>query len=56
MKPYENKGSRHGGSAFPREEHEITCADCGVKAKVPFKPHPDKPAYCRECYNSKHRQ
>ncbi len=53
---FEHKGGRReGGGGFQREEFEITCADCQQKAKVPFKPRPDRPAYCRECYNSKHR-
>lgn len=51
---FENRGPRREGG-FQREMHEITCADCGQKATVPFKPHPDKPAYCRECYNTKHK-
>jgi len=51
---FENKGRREGG--FQREEFEIECADCHQKAKVPFKPVADRPAYCRECYNSKHRK
>ncbi len=53
---FENKGRHEGGGGFQREMHEITCADCGQKATVPFKPHPDKPAYCKECYNTKHRK
>lgn len=30
--------------------HEATCAKCGQKCEVPFKPTGDKPVYCRNCY------
>jgi CxxC-x17-CxxC domain-containing protein len=30
--------------------HEATCADCGVAALVPFQPGPDRPAFCKDCY------
>lgn len=33
-----------------RQMHDIVCADCGRKAKVPFKPKPGRPVYCKECY------
>lgn len=44
-----------GRGGFERQEHEITCADCGQKAKVPFKPRSDRPAYCRACYEANHK-
>lgn len=31
-----------------RESFEITCATCGKKDTVPFKPSGDRPVYCRE--------
>ncbi|MFH1450365.1 MAG: CxxC-x17-CxxC domain-containing protein [archaeon] len=37
-----------------REMHTATCADCGQKCEVPFEPNPDKPVYCRDCYQ-KHK-
>ena len=27
-----------------------TCASCGGEARVPFKPHDDRPVYCSECF------
>ncbi len=33
---------------------EARCSDCGKKTRVPFKPTPGKPVYCRECL-AKHR-
>ena len=38
-----------------REMHKVTCADCGKKCEVPFKPSGDRPVYCKECYR-KHRK
>ena len=39
---------RGGGSS--REMHDVTCAQCGVRTQVPFKPSGDKPVYCRDCF------
>lgn len=43
-----------GRSSDPAQMHDITCADCGKAAQVPFKPSGDKPVYCRDCF-MKHR-
>jgi len=32
------------------ERVPITCAHCGRSAKVPFKPFPDSPVYCKVCW------
>ena len=32
------------------ERANITCAHCGRKAEVPFKPFPDSPVYCKVCW------
>lgn len=37
-------------SKGPQTMHKATCADCGEETEVPFKPDPDRPVYCRECY------
>lgn len=37
-----------------RKMHDIICSDCGSPDQVPFEPNPEKPVYCRECYD-KHR-
>ncbi|MBD3303997.1 DNA-directed RNA polymerase [Candidatus Woesearchaeota archaeon] len=52
------RGDRGGfrGDRGPREEHEVTCAECGKKCKVPFKPKGDRPVYCQECYRNKKPQ
>lgn len=33
--------------------HKVTCADCGKDTEVPFKPDPDRPVYCKECYQKR---
>ncbi|MBS3170533.1 DNA-directed RNA polymerase [Candidatus Woesearchaeota archaeon] len=35
---------------YKKELHEATCSNCGKECKVPFKPNPSKPVYCRDCY------
>lgn len=39
-----------GGGYRERERFEVTCAECGQKTTVPFKPVLDKPVYCNACY------
>lgn len=34
----------------PREQHEITCSNCGKKDTVPFKPRGDRPVLCGDCF------
>jgi len=41
--------SRAGGS---RQMFEVTCANCGGIARVPFQPRGDKPVYCSDCFRS----
>lgn len=36
-----------------RQMHDIVCADCGRKSKVPFKPKKDKAVYCKDCFTKK---
>ena len=32
---------------------EATCSECGGRAEVPFKPDPDRPVYCKDCFSKK---
>ena len=34
----------------PREEFDVTCAECGKATTVPFKPSGTRPVLCRECF------
>jgi CxxC-x17-CxxC domain-containing protein len=33
-----------------RELFDATCATCGTATRVPFKPTPGRPVYCRDCF------
>lgn len=35
------------------ETHKAVCTDCGNECKVPFKPDPNRPVYCRECWQKR---
>jgi len=48
----DRRGGGRGGFGGPREMHKAKCADCGAETEVPFKPDPDRPVYCRECFQS----
>ncbi len=39
-----------GGGFSERQRFEITCANCGKKDTVPFKPSGDRPVLCRDCF------
>lgn len=34
----------------PNTFNEVSCANCGAKARVPFKPSGHKPVYCTSCF------
>lgn len=34
----------------PRKSYPAVCSNCGKHTDVPFKPDPDKPVYCKECF------
>lgn len=36
-----------------REMYTAICSECGKETEVPFKPSPDRPVYCRECYEAR---
>jgi len=46
-------GFRDRAPSGPREMHEATCADCGQKTTVPFKPTAGRPVYCRACFSKR---
>ncbi|NLB74633.1 MAG: zinc-binding protein, partial [Firmicutes bacterium] len=43
---------RRGGRREEREMFQAVCARCGAQTSVPFKPRPDRPVYCRDCYQT----
>lgn len=46
---YQERG-RHEDRFREKEFTQVTCAECGQKCEVPFKPSEDRPVYCRECF------
>ncbi len=44
------RDSRKQSARGEREMFEATCADCGKIAKVPFRPHEERPVYCSDCF------
>jgi CxxC-x17-CxxC domain-containing protein len=49
-------GSSSGGGGYghrpARQMYEVTCANCGGVARVPFQPRGDKPVYCSDCFRA----
>jgi CxxC-x17-CxxC domain-containing protein len=45
-----------GTDQYGRQLYEVTCAACGKKTQVPFKPSGDRPVYCRDCYMQQRRE
>jgi ATP-dependent RNA helicase DeaD len=37
----------------PPEKHRAVCTDCGEECTVPFKPDPNRPVYCRQCWTKR---
>ncbi|MBS3060733.1 MAG: DNA-directed RNA polymerase [DPANN group archaeon] len=33
--------------------YKATCSECGQETEVPFKPDPERPVYCRDCYKQR---
>lgn len=33
--------------------YDVICSECGAEAQVPFRPQPDKPVLCRDCFTAK---
>jgi CxxC-x17-CxxC domain-containing protein len=36
-----------------RELFDAVCATCGAATRVPFRPAPGRPVYCRDCFGAK---
>ncbi len=39
-----------GTAGSRREMFPAICAECGQEARVPFRPHGDRPVYCTKCF------
>jgi CxxC-x17-CxxC domain-containing protein len=47
----QSRGRDDRGDRGDRQMHSATCADCGKRCEVPFRPTGDKPVYCSNCFN-----
>lgn len=43
-------GKSFGGGRDWKPMHDATCAGCGTRCQVPFKPNGRKPVYCSNCF------
>ncbi len=43
------------GTANQRR-YDTTCSGCGLPTRVPFRPDPARPAFCRTCYSGRRAQ
>jgi len=56
-----NRGDGFGGGrnfkgrdrSEKKQMHQATCAECGVRCEVPFRPSGGKPVYCSSCFENK---
>lgn len=46
--------TEHGGGAKPM--FPATCADCGARCEVPFRPNGRKPVLCQNCFGQENGQ
>jgi len=57
-------GSRQGGgrssagreSGGERQFYSAVCSACGGPAKLSFEPSPDRPVFCRTCFNARQNE
>lgn len=46
---------RFDGGGFDKPTYSATCAACGRRAEVPFKPQPGRDIYCKDCFHRDER-
>src|SRR5881628_3084332 len=45
-----------GGGGGDRHFYAATCSACGGPAKLTFEPSPDRPVFCRTCFNARQNE
>lgn len=45
-------GPRQQSRSGSRQRYQITCSNCGRTDTIPFRPSPNRPVYCHECYET----
>lgn len=50
-----DRGGRNdrGGRREERRMHDAVCCECGRDFELPFRPSPDRPVYCSDCFEGK---
>jgi CxxC-x17-CxxC domain-containing protein len=51
-----DRGGYRGSGGKNRRDSpmtEVTCASCGTRCEVPFRPTSNKPVYCNDCFGKK---
>ena len=41
---------RRDSGSYEKRMHTVTCAKCGDRCEVPFRPREGKPVYCSRCF------
>jgi ATP-dependent RNA helicase DeaD len=49
------QGATYHSQGDSADTYEAVCSDCGHECEVPFRPDPDRPVYCRECWAMRRR-
>lgn len=52
--PPRRKSNENGNGS--RKQHEVVCTACGQSDLVPFKPDPNRPIYCSDCFTLRHKR
>jgi CxxC-x17-CxxC domain-containing protein len=47
-----SSGGRHQARPGGRQRFQIVCSNCGRQDTIPFRPSPNRPVYCHECYET----
>lgn len=47
---FDRGGRGGGGGSFEKKMFPATCAECGERCQVPFRPTGDKPVLCNNCF------
>ena len=47
-----SSGRNSSNSYSETQMHPVTCANCGKRCEVPFKPSGNKPVYCSDCFKN----
>jgi CxxC-x17-CxxC domain-containing protein len=46
-------GGRGGDGGSDRQHYSAVCSKCGGPAKLSFEPSPDRPVFCRTCFQAR---